>query len=71
MVRPLCFTSPEQFAAWQRLIAECDPEEALRGDYCTDCTPEYQQRMIDEGRCAHPETTFVKDADGFITGVRS
>lgn len=26
---------------------------------CTDCTPERKQQMLDEGRCAHPETVFV------------
>lgn len=27
-------------------------------DYCVDCTSGYQQRMLDVGRCSHPEVRF-------------
>lgn len=26
--------------------------------WCTDCTPEYQEKMIEEGRCAFTNTKF-------------
>lgn len=63
---PQCFTSKEQFTLWK--------EEAFRttisitAGYCTDCTPEYQTKMIAQNRCAHTDVLFAKDEDGFVTG---
>ena len=69
---PLCFHSPEQMARWYQAAARArDPGELRHSDYCTDCTPEYQAQMMKEGRCAHPETTFNEDDDGFVVGTRS
>jgi hypothetical protein len=69
---PLCFHSPEQMNRWYAAAARASDADTLkRGDYCVDCTPEYQQEMLQQGRCAHPETTFTEDDDGFVIGSRS
>ncbi|NBW12325.1 MAG: hypothetical protein EBR82_30270 [Caulobacteraceae bacterium] len=39
-----------------------------KSSVCEDCTPEYQARMIDEGKCENPEVVFDVDEDGFIFG---
>lgn len=67
---PLCFTSQAQFDSWKAIarskVGRCNG----RNEYCSDCTPEYQRRMILEFRCAWPTTRFGVDADGFCTGYR-
>ena len=64
---PLCF-SPKQWVLWRtqpKGVAIPKPKS-----FCEDCTPEHQDRMVAVKRCQHPETIFVRDADGFITGRR-
>lgn len=36
--------------------------------YCVDCTPEYQQEMIEQDRCDYPQVRFRLDRDGLIEG---
>jgi hypothetical protein len=31
-----------------------------------DCTPEYKARMMEEGKCQHPESLFVVQVDRFM-----
>lgn len=61
---PPCFDSKEQWQQWH--IAD---EVATHGrtQYCADCTPQYQIRMIDENRCVHPQVKFYK-INGGLTG---
>lgn len=64
--RPPCFT-PEQWVLWRT------PHHSVRmpaKHCCEDCTPEYQAEMLAAKRCDHPETIFIRDADGFISGHR-
>lgn len=58
---PSCFESKEQFKIYERLRLMSLSHSKTRSDtnFCLDCTPEYQQRMLIEGRCEHPETRFV------------
>lgn len=63
---PPCFTA-EQWMDWRT------PHNSVRmvaKNYCEDCTPDYQAEMLATGRCIHPETIFIRDADGFISGHR-
>lgn len=64
---PPCFTVA-QWVLWRT------PHNAVHvprpKSYCEDCTPEYQAEMLAAKRCDHPETTFIRDADGFISGHR-
>lgn len=47
MQRPLCFNSDRDFGQWLYFAAtareECTP--------CSDCTPEYKQKMTEQNRC--------------------
>lgn len=64
--RPECFESDEQWGQYQLLWRLSQGMAAVR--FCTDCLPEYRDRMIAEGRCAHPETVFVHNG-GEVIGV--
>lgn len=64
--RPACF-EPEQWTLWRT------PHHGVRvpaKHCCEDCTPDYQAEMLAAKRCDHPETIFIRDADGFISGHR-
>lgn len=39
-----------------------------KSSVCEDCTPEYKERMLNEGKCENPEIVFAIDEDGFIFG---
>ena len=65
---PKCFNSPEDYMNWRAAARHTDPG---LNQYCADCTPEYQSAMIQQYRCQYPGTTFVLDADGMVTGLRS
>jgi len=72
MNTPACFDSHAQFVRWERAAARAGDAPALRrSGVCVDCTPEYQQRMKDEGRCEYPDVTFALDNDGQLCGSRS
>ena len=66
-VFPICFASHDQFRAWENAQKH---SQGIRSSYCEDCTPDYQGRMKAEGRCTHPDVTFVADDHGFQVGVR-
>ena len=63
---PQCFTSAEQFAIWREEASRTTI--SITAGYCTDCTPEYQTKMIAQNRCAHTDILFARDEDGFVTG---
>jgi hypothetical protein len=64
---PKCFT-PEQWRLWVSAARSIPP---LRRDgYCADCQSEYQNEMLMQGRCDHPETIFIIGKDGFVEGIR-
>ena len=54
---PLCFDSFESFTEWLWHARNTKPLEEW--NYCADCLPEYKKKMIDKGRCYHPETYFM------------
>ena len=43
---------------------------ALINGFCTDCLPEYRDKMAAKGLCDYPETVFFFDSDGFVSGRR-
>lgn len=63
---PACFDSKHQFIKWRE--AAVASREPMHAGICTDCTVDYQQKMMRAGRCAHPETVFARDSDGFVQG---
>lgn len=50
---PMC-TDKDTYAEWRDAARRSPPGDA---GFCTDCTPDYQERMISEGRC---ENTWIK-----------
>jgi len=64
---PPCF-EPVQWHQWRMPL----PGARLPRphSFCDDCTPDYQAKMLAAMRCLHPETVFIRDADGFISGHR-
>ena len=58
-------SDPETYLLWRESARRVIPHYG----FCADCTPEYQQRMIVEKKCEHPETLFEIDSDGFIGGT--
>ena len=62
---PRCFNSREEFKAWVQAARGSSP----RAGFCTDCTKEYQARMVKESRCQYPEVEFYDfemDKDGYF-----
>ena len=64
---PFCFESPAQYARWEQVSRRAPPGAS---SYCTDCTPEYQLKMIRQARCAYPRTIFIRTKDGERVGRR-
>ena len=64
---PECF-SRKQWDEWMEVAMSRPPSE--RNGYCEDCTPEYRDKMKASGKCAYPNTIFVRDKDGFVYGKR-
>lgn len=54
--RPRCFDTDGQYAAWREAARAT---QLPVGEFCTDCTPQYQRRMCAQGRCSRPD--FVID----------
>lgn len=67
--KPRCF-SQEAWLLWlEAARSALPPRNGLREHrWCSDCTPEYKQKMVDAKRCAHPEVLFRVDEDGFLEG---
>jgi hypothetical protein len=67
--RPSCF-SIAQWDGWSTAARDAIAAQngALPAGPCTDCTPQYQARMIREGRCEHPDTLFSVRAGGGVEG---
>lgn len=54
---PPCFHNAAQYRQWIYLNTQAtQPKDR---SYCLDCTPEFKDQMMKEGRCSHPETRFV------------
>lgn len=76
--KPLCFDSQRQWELWYDAAVTCarlgydydDEGNPKPVPYCTNCTPEYQQKMIAQNRCAWPEVKFVA-VDGALHGRRA
>ena len=65
---PACFDGWEQFRLWVSAARAMHPTPGH--DWCEDCTKSYQDKMIQQGRCAYPGTIFIRCADGSVEGRR-
>lgn len=63
---PACFESAEQWREYQKLWRLSKGTGRIH--YCCDCLPEYRDAMIEQGRCAFPQTVFVQQ-QGEIVGL--
>jgi hypothetical protein len=64
---PPCFSTRLQFKMWMQSARITGG--IYENGICTDCTAEYQAKMIEQKRCMHPDTYFAPDQDGFTQGV--
>jgi len=55
---PKCFEDAKQYQGWMSYARQAPPAPAH--SFCEDCSPEYQAKMIVEGRCMYPGTLFHK-----------
>ena len=60
MKKPPCFDSVEQYREWMWANRNVESFTGIKSNYCNDCLPGYQARMISESRCNHPKVSFVK-----------
>lgn len=63
-----CFPAQTDWTEWhrQRLVAQETPHAFA----CTDCTPEYRDRMQAEGKCLYGQhVRFETDSDGVVVGL--
>jgi hypothetical protein len=63
---PNCAT-PKQFLTWRDAARQLKPHP--RVGFCEDCTKEYQEKMLEEGKCDNPHVWFCVDEDGFEHGT--
>ena len=58
----------DQYAEWKSAARLHSP--AFPGWFCTDCTPEFQERMKADNKCVRPEIKFrvtpYEGVEGFI-----
>lgn len=62
---PKCFDTRAEYRAWKQCARMAYPALWV----CTDCTPDYQERMKAQGRCENPQVQFQQDESGSIEGV--
>lgn len=63
---PMCANSASEYRIWKEAARQ---SSGIPAGFCTDCTPEYQKKMIAEKRCENPQVVFVRDDDGWISGA--
>lgn len=64
---PECFDTKEQYDTWRLMsrMSKSSPPAWV----CTDCTPDYQIKMIAERRCENPHVSFrINPKEGGIEG---
>jgi len=61
--RPPCFDSERQWREWNYYHQVAG--SLARGEhFCTDCSPEYQATMVQEGRCLYPTLVQFRNGEG-------
>lgn len=68
---PPCFPDDAALLAWRNMNHAVHAAGLPNpSGYCSDCMPAYQARMCAEGRCKHPETSFVPVSKHGVEGRR-
>lgn len=64
---PKCFDSREQMQIWHQAMMQS--KIGVQSTWvCTDCTPVYQLKMKQEGRCENPHVLFKKEYENKHAG---
>ena len=56
----------KQYREWREAARNSPP--SMSAWFCTDCTPAYQKKMLEQGKCARPDIKFKLDEDGGCAG---
>jgi hypothetical protein len=64
---PQCFDNNKEYEVWKLMmrISNSSPTAWV----CSDCLPEYQHKMIGEGRCENSHVSFRIDGKGADRGI--
>lgn len=62
---PKCATRSEYL--WWKVIARAHPPSKNAG-FCEDCTIEFKNKKINEGKCENPDIIFVYDEHRNLVG---
>lgn len=57
---PQCATK-EQWRTWKEQAIRPGAMPDPKVGFCTDCTPEFQKEMREQGRCENPEIKFYRE----------
>lgn len=57
---PSCATK-EQYTAWLKATLISTVSGVTKYGFCTDCTQEYQAKMIRAGRCDNPKLKVIDE----------
>lgn len=71
---PSCFPSSTEWREYVVAAVLCRNTSERRAapvEFCRDCTPEYKREQMEAGKCAHPETVFIRSEryHGDVIGV--
>jgi hypothetical protein len=60
---PKCFDSTRAYREYAVAFYLAQPSghgSQFFVDHCRDCEPKFKKRMVEAGRCSHPETVFIR-----------
>jgi hypothetical protein len=61
---PKC-ANEEQVVGWLKVAGGHNMKKPVCG-FCSDCIPDFQAKMIEQGRCENPEVIFkISHEEGF------
>lgn len=64
---PECFDSPEQLQSWHQAMMQ-SKNTSYSVWVCIDCTPNFQKKMIEQGRCENPHIKFKQEYEHKTAG---
>lgn len=56
---PRCWSILADWVEWKRLAQLSLERRERKPTYCTDCSPDFQKKMIAAGRCEYHRVKFV------------
>lgn len=68
---PPCFDSDSAWREYEVFSLDSPGNKHRCADPCRDCTPEYQRKAAEAGKCQHQEVVFIRRVDGDVVGLTS